>query len=75
MEMSKGVSLLRTAQSLLSGRTIPLASGPLPSLLELCPLGQKMDTPRGHMFNIGLYRENMKTSSCLKPQVLICSIT
>ena len=23
----------------------------------------------GHMFYIGLYRENMKKSSCLKPQV------
>ena len=24
----------------------------------------------GHMFSIGLYRENMKKSSCLKPRVL-----
>ena len=26
--------------------------------------------PRGYMFYIGLYRENMKKSSCLKPQGL-----
>ena len=25
-------------------------------------------TPRGHMFNIGLHRENMKNSFCVKPQ-------
>ena len=40
-------------------------SGPLPSLFKLCPWPR----PRGHMFNTGLYRENMKTSS-LKPQDL-----
>ena len=35
---------------------------------------------KAHMFNIGLYRENMKNSSCLKlqgrePLYLVCSIT
>ena len=29
-----------------------------------------MAPPQGHMFYIGLYRENMKKSSCLKPQGL-----
>ena len=27
-----------------------------------------MAPPRGHIFYIGLYRENMKQSSCLKPK-------
>ena len=36
------------------------------------PLGPQMDSPRGHMFYIGiiLYRENMIFFSCLKPQGL-----
>ena len=51
-------------------------SRPLPSLFKLYPWGQK----GGQMFNIGLYRENVKKSSCLKPWVLepwyfVCSIT
>ena len=29
-----------------------------------------MALPRGHMFYIGLYRENMKKSSCLEPEGL-----
>ena len=38
-----------------------------------------MDQPWGHNFYISLYRENMKKSSCLKPQriepwYLVCSI-
>ena len=38
-------------------------SGPLPSLLELYPCGQKWSGPGGQLFNIGLYRENVKKSS------------
>ena len=30
-------------------------------------LRAKMAPPGGHMFDIGLYRENMKKSPCLKP--------
>ena len=30
--------------------------------------GAQSGSPEGHMFYIGLYRENMKKSSCLKPQ-------
>ena len=41
-------------------------SRPLPSLLKICPLG-KIGLPRVNMFCIGLYRENMNESSCLKP--------
>ena len=44
-------------------------SGPLPSFDQMMSLGPKMAPPRGHMFYIGLYRENMKKSSCLKPQI------
>ena len=29
-----------------------------------------MASPRGHMFYIGLFRENVKESSCLKPEGL-----
>ena len=29
-----------------------------------------MAATRGHMFYIGLYRENLKKSSCLKPESL-----
>ena len=29
-----------------------------------------MVQPQGHMFYIGLYRENVKKKSCLKPQGL-----
>ena len=29
-----------------------------------------MAQPQGHMFNIGLYRENVKKASCLKPEGL-----
>ena len=39
-------------------------SGPLPSLFKLWP------RPGGQMFYIGLYREKVKKSSCLKPQGL-----
>ena len=58
----------------------PVPSGPLPSLFKLCPWGQKWAHPWGHMFYIGLYRENMKKSSRLKqqglkPWYLVCSIT
>ena len=31
------------------------------------PLGQKWPSPWGHIFYIGLYRENIEKSSCLKP--------
>ena len=48
-------------------RYVASPSGPLPSLFKLSPWGQKSTQPRGHMFYIGLYRENMKKSSCLKP--------
>ena len=39
-----------------------------------------MALPRGQMFYVGLYRDNVKKSSCLKPQglvpcYLVCSIT
>ena len=44
-------------------------SGPLPSLFKYYPWGQKWPCPRGHMFNTGLYWENMKKSS-MKPQGL-----
>ena len=36
---------------------------PLPSF-------PKMACPQGHMFYIGLYRESMEKSSCLKQQCL-----
>ena len=45
-------------------------SGSLPSLYKLYPWGQKWPHPRGQMFYIGLCRENVKKSSCLKPQCL-----
>ena len=32
--------------------------------------GAKMAQPRGQMFSIGLFMENLKKSSCLKPQGL-----
>ena len=35
--------------------------------VQIMPLGQKWPRPRGHMFCIVLYRENMK-QSYLKPQ-------
>ena len=38
--------------------------------VQIMPLVPKMGPPGGHMFYIGLYRENMKKSSCLKPQGL-----
>ena len=38
--------------------------------VQIMPLGPKKALPRGHMFYIGLYRENVKQSSCLKPQGL-----
>ena len=38
--------------------------------VQIMPLGSKMALPQGHIFYIGLYRENMKKSSCLKPQGL-----
>ena len=41
-----------------------------PSLFNLCPWVQKWAHLGGHIFYIGLYRENMKRSSCLKPQGL-----
>ena len=55
-------------------------SGPLPSLFKLYPLGQKCPRTRGHMSYIGLFRQNMKKSSCLKPKgleplYLVCGIT
>ena len=47
-------------------------SEPLPSLLKLCPCGQKWLYPGGPMFNIGKHEK-----PCLKPQVLnlyqVCS--
>ena len=47
------------------------SSGPLPSLFKLCSWGQKfLPRPRGHMFYIGLYRENIDTSSHLNQQGL-----
>ena len=42
----------------------------LPSLFKLYSWGQKWPRPGGHMFYIGLYRENVKKTSCLKPQGL-----
>ena len=46
----------------------------LVDLYQVCsnyPPGAKNGSaPGGHMFYIGLYRENMKKSSCLKPEVL-----
>ena len=45
------------------------SSGPLPSLFKLCSWGQKLPRPRV-TFYIGLYRENIDTSSHLKPQGL-----
>ena len=43
-------------------------------------MGHKWACPWGYMWYIGLYRENIKKSSCLKPQgielwYLVCSIT
>ena len=46
-------------------------SEPLPSLFKLYPWGQKWPGPASHMFYLGLYRENMKKSSCLKPLGLL----
>ena len=36
--------------------------------VQIIDLGPKMSPPRGQMFYIGLYRENKKKSSCLKPE-------
>ena len=38
--------------------------------IQIVALGPKMAPPRGQMFYIGLYRENVKKSSCLKPEGL-----
>ena len=44
------------------------------TFVQIMPLGPKMGPPLGvggegdHMFFIDIYRENMKKSSCLKPQ-------
>ena len=38
--------------------------------VQIMPLGPKVPPPPRHMVNIGLYRENMKKSSFLKPQGL-----
>ena len=48
-------------QSLLKIKTTPI---------PLCQINQKWPAPRSHMFNTGLYRENMKNSSGLKPKGL-----
>ena len=45
-------------------------SGPLPGLFKIWPWVQKWARPWGHMFYIGLYRENMEKSSCPQPQGL-----
>ena len=37
------------------------------------PLGLNWPCPGGHIFYIGLYRENMKHFSCLKPLAGFCS--
>ena len=50
------------------------SSGHLPSLFKLWSVGQKWACPGGHMFYIGLYRENMKKiflSEATRPKVLI----
>ena len=39
---------------------VALPSEPLLSLFKLCPCGKKMPLPRGHIFNIGLFREKHK---------------
>ena len=39
---------------------VALPSESLPSLFKLSPWGKKLPLPGGQMFNIGLYRENMK---------------
>ena len=38
--------------------------------VKIMPLGFKKDPAGGHMFYIGLYREDKKKSSSLKPQSL-----
>ena len=38
--------------------------------VQIFPLGPKMAGPGDQIFYIGLYRENVKKSSCLKPQSL-----
>ena len=38
--------------------------------VQVIPLGPEMAPPRGQMFYIGLCSENVKKTSCLKPQGL-----
>ena len=45
-------------------------SRPLQSLFKLSPWDQKRHCPGGHMFYVGLYRENDEKYFCLKQQGL-----
>ena len=40
------------------------------SFVQIMPVGLKWPKPWGHIFYIGLYRENINKSSWLKPQGL-----
>ena len=57
-----------------------MTSTKLVQIMRIMPMGHKWACPWGYMWYIGLYRENIKKSSCLKPQgielwYLVCSIT
>ena len=45
---------------------VALCSGPLPRLHKLCPWGQDWPLPRGHIFNIEIYRENLRNLFLIK---------
>ena len=49
------------------------SSGPVPSLFKLCPWDHELPHPRSHMFNIGLYSENVNKilSETTRPRALI----
>ena len=50
---------------------VALSSGPLPRLHKSCPWVQDWPRPRGHMFYIEIYRENLKNllQTKYKPQL------
>ena len=57
-----------------------MTSTKIVQIMPIMPMGHKWACPWGYMWYIGLYRENIKKSSCLKPQgielwYLVCSIT
>ena len=68
--MPRGVTCGCWGESKTLGWGFAMAPHRLRTLVRIIALGRKWSRPGGQLFYIGLFRENMKNTSCLKPEGL-----